>query len=194
MNAPNTTGASYLPTQNELTEVDITIPRIDEVGTDEKLEKVGEVMTIVDRFAIVRGMPSEHLNRASERALDSDTLLVFEDRKVMGYVCVSFRRVRMVFCFAHTIPGQIYETFGPTMQPLYQVKFADAFPLDPERVRIGREVFHVPSRSRFVFVSQIKAMKGSDASNMHDEEPADEEIEFSDDEAEAEYRRMSKRK
>jgi hypothetical protein len=33
-----------------------------------------------------------------------------------------------------------------------------------------------------------------DASNMHSEEPADEEIEFSDDEAEAAYRRMSKRK
>jgi len=99
VNAPNTTSASYLPTQNELTEVDITIPRIDEVGTDEKLEKVGEVMTIVDRFAIVLGLPSEHLNRASERALDSDTLLVFEDRKVMGYVCVSFRRVRIVFFF-----------------------------------------------------------------------------------------------
>jgi H/ACA ribonucleoprotein complex non-core subunit NAF1 len=169
----STTGASYLPTQNELTEVDITIPRIDEVGTEEKLEKVGQVMTIVDRFAIVRGgmLPSEHLNnnRASDRALDSDTLLVFEDRKVMGYVCVSFHQGLVFF-------------------------FSDAFPLDPERVRIGREVFHVPSRSRFVFVSQIKAMKGSDASNVHDEEPADEEIEFSDDEAEAAYRRMSKRK
>ncbi len=190
MNAP-TTGASYLPTQNELTEIDITVPRIDEVGTEEKLEKVGEVMTIVNRFAIVRGLPSEHLNRASERALDSDTLLVFEDRKVMGYVRVFFL---LSLGFLNTIPGQIYETFGPTMQPLYQVKFADAFPLDHERVRIGREVFHVPSRSRFVFVSQIKAMRGSDASNMHDEEPADEEIEFSDDEAEAAYRRLSKRK
>ncbi len=31
-------------------------------------------------------------------------LLVFEDGKVMGYVCVSFRRVRMVFFFAHIIP------------------------------------------------------------------------------------------
>ena len=88
----------------------------------------------------------------------------------------------------------MYETFGPTAQPLYQVKFDSTFPLDLERVKIGREVFHVPTKSRFVFVSQIKALKGSDASNVHDEEPADDELEFSDDEAEAAHRSRLKRK
>ena len=88
----------------------------------------------------------------------------------------------------------MYETFGPTSQPLYQVKFDSTFPLDFERVKIGREVFHVPMKSRFVFVSQIKAFKGSDASNVHDKEPADDELEFSDDEAEAAYRSRLKRK
>ena len=47
----------------------------------------------------------------------------------------------------------------------------------------------MPPRSRFVFPSQIKAIKGSDASNIHDEEVNEDEIEFSDDEAEAAYRR-----
>jgi len=61
-------------------------------------------------------------------------------------------------------------------------------------VKIGRGVFHVPAKSRFVFVSQIKAFKGSDASNVYDEEPADDELEFSDDEAEAVYRSRLKRK
>jgi H/ACA ribonucleoprotein complex non-core subunit NAF1 len=37
-------------------------------------------------------------------------------------------------------------------------------------------------------------LKGSDASNVHDEEPADDELEFSDDEAEAAYRSHLKRK
>ena len=68
---------------------------------------------------------------------------------------------------------------------MYQVKFNSNYPLDPERVRADREVFHVPQRSRFISISQIKAYKGSDASNMHDEEPGEDEIEFSDDEAEA---------
>jgi len=52
----------------------------------------------------------------------------------------------------------------------------------------------VPSRSKFVFVDQIKMFKGSDASNVYDEEPAENEIEFSDDEAEAAYRARLKRK
>ncbi|KAF8910108.1 Gar1/Naf1 RNA binding region-domain-containing protein [Gymnopilus junonius] len=169
----NTTSGTYFQTKHEVQEANITVPDTDEVGPDEVLERVGEVMNILDRVAIVRGLPSEALNRASDRALDSDTLLVFGDRKVMGY---------------------IYETFGPTSQPLYQVKFNSAYPLNPERVQEGREVFHVPARSRFVFVNQIKAIKGSDASNMHDEEPADDELEFSDDEQEAAWKSRLKRK
>lgn len=67
-------------------EFDITVPDIEQVGSEEVLEKVGEIVTIMNNLAIVKGMPSELLNRGSDRALDSDTLLVFEDRKVIGYV------------------------------------------------------------------------------------------------------------
>ncbi|KAJ7170165.1 Gar1/Naf1 RNA binding region-domain-containing protein [Mycena filopes] len=167
--APTTT---YFQTKNELVETDITVPDIEEVGADEVLERVGEVMSIVEKTVIVKGAPSEVLARASGQALDSDTLLVFEDRKVLGY---------------------IYETFGPTSQPLYQVKFSASYPVDQEKVQLSRPVFHVPQRSRFVFLNQIRRFKGSDASNMHDEEPGDEELEFSDDEAEAAYKSSLKR-
>jgi H/ACA ribonucleoprotein complex non-core subunit NAF1 len=37
-------------------------------------------------------------------------------------------------------------------------------------------------------------MKGSDASNVYDEEPADHELEFSDDEAESAFKSSLKRK
>jgi H/ACA ribonucleoprotein complex non-core subunit NAF1 len=191
---PVPSSGNYFTTKNEVTKAEITAPEIDQVRPDEQLEKVGEIMTIVDRIVIVRGLPSQHFNHASERALDSDTLLVFDDRKVLGYVRFH-SSVFIEAIFVHTLPGQIYETFGPTMQPLYQVKFCESFPLNPERVRVGREVFHVPSRSRFVFVSQIKSLKGSDASNVHDEEPGDDEVEFfSDDEAETAYRNRLKRR
>ncbi|KAF8167380.1 Gar1/Naf1 RNA binding region-domain-containing protein [Crassisporium funariophilum] len=173
---PGTSSTTYFQTKHELTEdaAPVPIPPVFEVGADELLEKVGEVMCVVsERVVIVKGLPSEDVNRGSDRALDSDTLLVFGDRKVMGYV---------------------YETFGPTTQPLYQVKFSAAYPLDPEAVTVGREVFHVPVRSRFVFLREIKAFRGSDASNVHDEEPGDEELEFSDDEKEAEWRSRLKRK
>ena len=62
------------------------VPDVSEVGPHEQLERVGEVMNIIDKVVIVKGIPSDIANRGSERALDSDTLLVFEDRKVLGYV------------------------------------------------------------------------------------------------------------
>lgn len=83
---PVPSSGNYFTTKNEVTEVDITAPEIDQVGPDEPLEKVGEIMNIVDRVVNIRGLPSQHLNHASERALDSDTLLIFDDRKVLGYV------------------------------------------------------------------------------------------------------------
>ncbi|KAJ7109895.1 Gar1/Naf1 RNA binding region-domain-containing protein [Mycena epipterygia] len=168
--APTTT---YFQTKNELVETDIVVPDIDEVAADEILERVGEVMSIMDRIVIIKGAPLEIASRTSDRALDCDTLLVFEDRRVLGY---------------------IYETFGPTSQPLYQVKFSSSYPIDKDKVQLSRPVFHVPQRSNFVFVNQIRRFKGSDASNMHDEEPADDELEFSDDEAEAAYKSSLKRK
>ncbi|KAK7063953.1 Gar1/Naf1 RNA binding region-domain-containing protein [Favolaschia claudopus] len=168
--APTT---SYFQTKNEVAETDIVVPDIEEIGSDEILERVGEIMSIIDKTVIVKGAPAELLARASDKALDCDTLLVFEDRKVLGY---------------------IYDTFGPTTQPMYQIKFSASYPLDKEKVQLSRPVYHVPQRSHFVFVNQIKRFKGSDASNMHDEEPADDELEFSDDEAEAAHKRQLKRK
>ena len=50
-------------------------------------------------------------------------------------------------------------------------------------------VCHVPARSYFVFTEAIARIKGSDASNLHDEEIAEDQIDFSDDEAEAQWRR-----
>lgn len=74
-------------TKNELPNDDINIPKISEVGPDEPLAKVGEIMSVVNNVVIVRGSTSGNQLKANEKALDSDTLLVFEDRKVMGYVC-----------------------------------------------------------------------------------------------------------
>ena len=95
---PAVTSEAQVRTKNELTDVDVKIPEISEVDLHERLEKVGEVMSIMDRVVIVKGLPSSIANRGSETALDSDTLLVFEDRKVLGYVSsLSFQRI----CFAH---------------------------------------------------------------------------------------------
>lgn len=86
---PVLTTGTYFQTKHEVLESDIIIPDLEEVGPEEVLEKVGEIMGIIDKLVIIKGVPSEVPNRGSERALDSDTLLVFEDRKVMGYVSAS---------------------------------------------------------------------------------------------------------
>jgi H/ACA ribonucleoprotein complex non-core subunit NAF1 len=83
------TAQSYFQTKNEVTLVEIPIPNIDTVGPEEHLEKVGEIINIIDNVAIIKGSGSEVGNRRLEKVLDSETLLVFEDRKVMGYVGVS---------------------------------------------------------------------------------------------------------
>ncbi|KAF8560086.1 NAF1-domain-containing protein [Imleria badia] len=168
-----TAAATYLQTKNEIVDANIMVPTISEVEPCDTLEKVGEIMSIVGNIVIVRGLPVDHVNSLSERALDAESLLVFDDRKVLGYV---------------------YETFGPTSQPFYQVKFNQHYPLDTDKVWLSREVFHVPQRSHFVFVGHLKKLRGSDASNIHDEEPADDEIEFSDDEKEAAFRAQRKKR
>lgn len=76
---------TMLRTKNELSEPDILIPPIVQVGPDEQLERVGEIMSIVNNAVIVKGGESG-TRRASEHALDAETLLVYEDRKVLGYV------------------------------------------------------------------------------------------------------------
>ncbi|KIK49482.1 hypothetical protein CY34DRAFT_69361 [Suillus luteus UH-Slu-Lm8-n1] len=168
-----TTVASYVQTKNEIVDTDIVVPSVSEVGLEEVLEKVGEVMNIIGNVVIVKGLPADSSRAVSEKALDVETLLVFDDRKVLGHV---------------------YETFGPTSQPLYQIKFNQSYPLDTEKIRIAREVYHIPQRSNFVFMEYLKKLRGSDASNIHDEEPCEDEMEFSDDEQEAAFKQARKKK
>ena len=77
-------------TKNEVAEVQIVIPEVEAIEEHEAMEKVGEVFSIVDKVVIVKGLSQEVQGRVSDRALDSDTLLVFEDRKVLGYVSTNF--------------------------------------------------------------------------------------------------------
>jgi H/ACA ribonucleoprotein complex non-core subunit NAF1 len=79
---------TYIQTKNELLDSDIAIPNIDSVGPEEELELVGEVMSVIEMVVVVKGTQSDNPDRAAGRALDSGTLLVFDDRKVLGYVSV----------------------------------------------------------------------------------------------------------
>ena len=95
---PNASSGTFFQTKHEIAETGIVIPKVDRIDPDEVLEKVGEVMNIVDRVVIIKGNLSNMLNRGSDRALDSDTLLVFDDRTVMGYVRLSLLSLSLVLC------------------------------------------------------------------------------------------------
>ncbi|KAG8780138.1 hypothetical protein FRC12_023408 [Ceratobasidium sp. 428] len=154
--------AQYSGTKNEILMPEVEIPDMTEVPADDVLEPIGEVMNIIDSVVVVKGHTT-----GVYRALDTDSLLVFEDRKV-------------------------FETFGAVKQPLYSVRFPSAATIDKNAIWIHRPVFHVPTRSNFVFTEAIARLKGSDASNLHDEEVGEDQMEFSDDEAEAQWRRNRK--
>ena len=78
-------------TTHEVLNEEVTIPDITEVDSNEILERVGEVLSILqDKIVIVKGLTSQIAGHAADRALDTETLLVFEDRKVLGYVSPSF--------------------------------------------------------------------------------------------------------
>ena len=66
----------------------------------------------------------------------------------------------------------------------------DTRPLQ-ERIK-NTPIYYVNEHSTFVFTQPLKAAKGTDASNIHDEEVGEDEMEFSDDEAEAEHKRQQK--
>ncbi|KAG8735834.1 hypothetical protein FRC10_010095 [Ceratobasidium sp. 414] len=164
--APHTLPAQYSGTKNEILVPEVEVPEITEVPVDDVLEPIGEIMTIIDSVVVVKGDAT-----GVRRALDMDSLLVFEDRKVLG---------------------KVFETFGAVKQPLYSVRFPSASAIDKNIIWIGRPVLHVPARSNFVFAEAIARLKGSDASNLHDEEVGEDQMDFSDDEAEAQWRRNRK--
>lgn len=75
-------------TKNEIADVQVVIPEVEKLEEHEieMLQKVGDVLNIIDKVVIVKGIPQHLRGRESDRALDSDTLLVFDDGRVLGYV------------------------------------------------------------------------------------------------------------
>ncbi|KAJ1960422.1 hypothetical protein IWQ62_004239, partial [Dispira parvispora] len=55
-------------------------------------------------------------------------------------------------------------------------------------VAVGVKIFYLPDHTKEVSLTALSKLKGSDASNIYDEEVAENEVEFSDDEEEAKKR------
>ncbi|RHZ46675.1 RNA-binding snoRNP assembly protein NAF1 [Aspergillus thermomutatus] len=156
-----------LRTANELPEEAPPIPEMT-ITPDMKIVLLGHVETIVENTVLIAANVS-----GEYQVLESGSLLCFEDR---------------------TVAGVVSETLGRVENPLYAVRFPSAAAIEERGLSKGKNVYYVEAHSTFVFTQPLKGLKGSDASNFHDEEIGEDEIEFSDDEAEAEYKRRLKQK
>ncbi|KFY56260.1 hypothetical protein V497_06407 [Pseudogymnoascus sp. VKM F-4516 (FW-969)] len=158
---------NQLRTKNEVP--DEVIPKPDvELAADTPVTELGTVTSIVDTMVLVAATTSGEF-----RVLESGSLLCLEDRSVIGVVS---------------------ETLGRVQEPLYVVRFTTPADIAAAGLEKGIKVYYPEQHAQFVFTAALKAYKGSDASNLHDEEVGDEEMEFSDDEKEMEHKRRVKAK
>lgn len=158
---------AHVRTANELPEEALPIPDIT-VTPDMKIVLLGHVETIVENVVLIKATTS-----GEYQVLETNSVLCLEGRTVIGVVA---------------------DTLGRVEEPLYIIRFQDPAKISEFGLSPGKPIFYVESHSTFVFTQPLKGMKGSDASNFHDEEVGEDEIEFSDDEAEAEYKRKLKQK
>lgn len=92
--------------------------------------------------------------------------------------------------------GLISEIFGPITKPYYTISFK------PDDIDIFNDIemrddiyILIDENFKLIKTSNIKLLKGSDASNFNDEEVLDDkDIEFSDDEKEREWKKQQKNK
>ena len=159
-------GGDHQPrTANEVKEVVIPKPDVT-VTADMKITYLGDVERTVDNLVMIKGVtPGEF------QVLEPGSVLCNEKREVIGAVA---------------------ETLGRVQEPFYTVAFTNAAEIEKADLKYATKVYYVDSHSSFVFTEPLKNMKGTDASNIHDEEVDEDELEFSDDEVEAEYKRLRK--
>lgn len=152
-------------TANE--KVDDYVPKPDvTVTVDDKIVLLGKVKNIVENSILI-----EAETKWDYQVLEHTSVLCLEDK---------------------TVIGAVGETLGRVQQPYYSVLFTNAQSISESRVYIDTKIYYLVAHSKYTFTQTLRANKGSDASNIHDEEVARDELEFSDDEAEAEYRRTAK--
>ena len=158
-----------LRTKNEQLEDAIEIKKPDVLLTEaDPLEELGEVQSVVERLALIKAKTS-----GEYQVLNEGSVVALQNR---------------------TVIGTIADLLGRVQSPLYTVRFATKEEISENGITVGTKIFYSPKHSTFVFTKALKAQKGSDASNLWDEEVDEHEIEFSDDEAEAEYKRKLKEK
>jgi H/ACA ribonucleoprotein complex non-core subunit NAF1 len=160
--------AGPIKSKNEVDEPAPVLPEDYKIPESAPLQLVGRVSALVEKSVIIRANVSGEF-----RVLKDNSVLCFKDR---------------------TLIGPLFETFGRLQSPVYRVKFNTEEQMKRFESRKGEDVYYVVPESQFVLTDTIRSLKGTDASNCHDEELPEEEQEFSDDEREMLARQGKKKK
>ncbi|KAF9765868.1 hypothetical protein IL306_001793 [Fusarium sp. DS 682] len=161
------TRSTQVRTKNEVVEEVIAKPDVT-ITAEMRIEELGAIEHIVENIMLIKAFtPGEY------QVLDSGSVLCTAERVVIGAIA---------------------ETIGKVLQPMYTVRFTSDQDIKDLGLEVGQTVFYPVDHASYVFTEPLRNMKGSDASNLHDEEVGDDEMEFSDDEKEAEYKRAIKQK
>jgi H/ACA ribonucleoprotein complex non-core subunit NAF1 len=156
-----------LRTKNEIAEE--IIPKPDVTITPEmRIEPLGNIEFIVEKTLVIKSQTPGEV-----QVLDSGSVLCKEDR---------------------TVIGALAEVLGNVRNPMYTVGVPTEDDIKELELAVGMPIFYSVEHANYVFTQPLKEVKGTDASNLHDEELAVDEMEFSDDEKEAEYKRQQKLK
>ncbi|KAL9044050.1 MAG: hypothetical protein Q9214_002788 [Letrouitia sp. 1 TL-2023] len=155
-----------LRTKNE--KLDEIFPKPDVTVTpDMDIQELGTVEKVVEDSILIKAKVS-----GEYEVLESGSVLCLGNRSVIGVIA---------------------ETLGLVQQPYYTVRFPEVAAITEAGIVAGSLIFYLKERSKYVFTQPLKAIKGSDASNVHDEEVAENEVEFSDDEDEISHKQHLKR-
>ena len=135
-----------------------------QITNETKITQLGEVESVVDNLVLIKANTS-----GDYQVLEADSALCLGDR---------------------TVIGKVAETIGRVQDPRYTIGFSDPSEIETLAITKGTLVYYIDEHSKFVYTEPLKGLKGTDASNLYDEEA--NEVEFSDDEKEAEHKRKQK--
>ncbi|KAF2819494.1 NAF1-domain-containing protein [Ophiobolus disseminans] len=136
------------------------------VASDTKITELGKVESVVENLVLIKARVSGDL-----QVLESGSALCLQNR---------------------TVIGKISEQIGRVEDPRYSLGFNDPAEITTLGIAKDTPIYYVDDHATFVFTEPLRAQKHTDASNLHDEEAND--VEFSDDEKEAEHKRDQKSK
>jgi len=161
------TGSGMVRTKNEQPEAIMPRPDV-EIKPEMEIVELGAIEHFVENTAVIKA------NTTGEyQILDTGSVLCLEDRTVIAALADVIAAVR---------------------EPRYTASFTSEDEITSFGLEPGTKIFYPPALANLGLTQALRANKGTDASNWHDEEVAEDEIEFSDDEKEAEYKRQLKAK